>query len=357
MRSILLATTLLPAAALADGLEIVTDIQPIHSLVAQVTAGISEPTVLVEGVTDAHSFSFRPSQARALQEADVIFWVGETMTRWLQEPVDTLGDEAVVVEFLAVKGWPALPFRTDPAFEHAHDDHDDDDNHGHDHDDDDHDDHAHEDHDDDHHDHDHDDHSHDDHDHDDHDDHAHEDHDDDHHDHDHGDIDPHAWLSPDVASAWLAIIANTLSEADPDNAAAYQANATTAQADLVTLKVEITAMLEPVRGRPYIVPHDSLQYFETAFDMPAAGAIALYDATTPGPQRVRAVQDRIAEDNIACVLTDPQVTPVWADLVREGTEAKTAMADPLGGAIAPGPDHHAQTLRAMAGALVACLSD
>lgn len=170
-------------------------------------------------------------------------------------------------------------------------------------------------------------------------------------------MDPHAWTSPAVASAWLGQIAEMLAEADPENAATYRANAQSAQADLVTLSEEINAELVPVRGKRFVVPHDALQYFEVAFDMPAAGAIALHDASAPGPARIREVQDHIAEDAVDCVLADPQVSPAWVELVREGTEANTAVADPLGTQFAPGPDHYAQTLRAISDALVTCMDD
>lgn len=169
-------------------------------------------------------------------------------------------------------------------------------------------------------------------------------------------MDPHAWTDPEVASVWLGHIADTLASADPANADTYRANAGAAQERLATLSAEIEATLAPVRGRAFVVPHDALQYFEIAFDMPAAGAIALSDASAPGPARIRAVQDQIVEQGITCVLTDPLVSSDWVTLVTEGTEARSAVADPIGQPVTPVSGQYEAMMRALATGLADCLS-
>jgi zinc transport system substrate-binding protein len=104
------------------------------------------------------------------------------------------------------------------------------------------------------------------------------------------------------------------------------------------------------------VPHDALQYFEIAFDMPAAGAIALSDASAPGPARIRAVRDQIVEQGITCVLTDPLVSSDWVTLVTEGTEARSAVADPIGQPVTPVSGQYEAMMRALATGLADCLS-
>ena len=168
--------------------------------------------------------------------------------------------------------------------------------------------------------------------------------------------DPHAWLSPDVASVWVGLIAATLAKADPANADAYRANATEAQTRLADLKAAITAELAPVQGRPYIVPHDAYQYFETSFGMPALGAITLSDAATPGPARVAELRDMVTAGAVTCILTDPETSADWTAVIAEGSLAKTAMVDPDGISLAVGPDLYDAILRGIAGALVAWLS-
>ncbi len=391
---------------MADVPNVAVDIAPVHALVARVMEGVGTPDLIVAPGASPHEYSLRPSEASALQDADIVVWMGHDLTPWLEDAIDTLAADASVMSLLEADETTLLDFREGALFEaHEHDDHDEHDEHD-EHDHDDHDDHAeddHEDHAEDKDDHDHDDHDehaedahdhdedehdhkehaeadgHDDHDHDDHDDHAegedkHDDHDhdahanDDHEDHDHddhaeagghdghdhGEHDPHAWLSPTNATAWLNIIAAELSAADPDNAGAYFANATAAKAELEELSAEVNAILEPVRGENFVVFHDAYQYFEVDFDFPAAGAISLSDATDPSPARIAEIQERVQDQNVACVLSEPQFNPGLVATVLEGTEAQTAVIDPLGADLEPGSALYAQVIRNMAKTLAGC---
>lgn len=326
--------SVLPSLA-ATAPEVIADIAPVHSLVARVMEGVGDPALLVPPGQSPHDYALRPSDAARLDAAGIVIWTGEGLVPWLTGPLATLAPDAVSVALLESPGWTTLPRRTDPAFEAGHD-------HGHE-------DHGHEDHA-------HDDHDHGEHAHDDHDDHGHDAHGD-HADHDHGATDPHAWLDPVVAAAWGRTIAETLAAADPDNAATYRANAEALARDLDALTATITAEVAPLRGRGYVVAHDAFQYFETRFDLPASGAVALTDATAPGPARIAALRDLVASGGVVCVLTDPATDPAWSDLIREGTAARTALADAEGVSLDPGPDLYPALLTGLAAALTECLAD
>lgn len=369
--SLSVAATLLAGTALADTPSVAADIAPVHSLVARVMQGVGEPSLIVAPGATPHEYSLRPSEAGALQEADLVFWVSPDLTPWLADAIENLAGGAAVTELLEVEGTTELPFRESALFE-AHDhggkDHGDHDAHAQDdeHDDHGHDDHGHEDHGHDEHaeqdDHDHDGHAHDD-------DHEHDDHghDDDEHEkhseqdhaghegHDHGEHDPHAWLSPDNGAVWLNAIAAQLSAADPDNAGAYFANAAAGREELAALSAEINGILDPVRGRNFIVFHDAYQYFETAFDFPASGAISVSDASDPSPARIAEIQARVAEQGVTCVLSEPQYDPGIVAAVMDGSEANTGVLDPLGSDLDPGPDLYGNVLRNLATALADCL--
>lgn len=374
-----LTATLLAGTAMADVPRVAVDIAPVHSLVARVMAGVGEPSLVIPPGASPHAHSLRPSEAQSLQDADLVFWIGADLTPWMTDAVATLADDADVTALLETDGVTLLEFREGALFEghshdhggHDHEDHAEDAGHDHSHDHDHGDDHDHgHDHGDDHaHDHDHDhgeDHAHDhdldhgdDHSHDHGEDHAHDDghdHGDDHgHDHAHGAHDPHAWLSPDNAAIWLDAIAAQLSAADPENAGAYFGNAAAAKAELDALSAEVNETLEPVRSLSFVVFHDAYQYFETAFDIPASGAISLSDASDPSPARIAEIQARVAEEGIQCVLAEPQFDPGIVATVMDGTAAKTAVLDPLGSDLEPGPDLYPQLLRNLATALTGCL--
>jgi zinc transport system substrate-binding protein len=391
-------------AALADAPKVVADIAPVHSLVFRVMDGIGKPDLIVPNETSPHDYRLRPADAEALENAGLVFWMGEGLTPWMERALDSLSGDATVIELLALDETNTLPFREGALFDaHDHDDHDDHDKEHDDHDDhddhdkehddhDDHDDHDkehddhddHDDHDKEHNDHDdHDDHDHDkehddhddhdDHDHDkehndhdDHDDHdhdkEHDDHDDhddhghdDHAGHDHGEFDPHAWLSTDNARTWLNVIAAKLSSIDPANAGGYFSNASEAITELDALDNEVNEMLDPVRGGKFIVFHDAYQYFETVYDFPASGAISLGDASDPGAARIAEIANRIQSENIQCVLSEPQFNANMVDTVMAGTNAKTEVIDPLGFGIEPGVSLYTKLIKGMASSLVNCL--
>ncbi|MDG3040226.1 zinc ABC transporter substrate-binding protein [Roseicyclus marinus] len=343
---------LMAGTAMAEVPRVAVDVAPVHSLVARVMAGVGEPGLIIQPGGSPHEYNLRPSEAALLQEADIVVWVGPDLTPWMEDAVATLSGDAAVLTLMEAEGTALLPFREGALFEahdhggeeHGHEDHG-------------HDDHAHDDHG--HDGHAHDDHGHDEHAHDDHghDEHAHDahGHDDHGHDHVHGASDPHVWLSPANAALWLDLIAARLSSADPANAGAYFANAAAGKAEIDALVTEIAAILDPVRGGRFVVFHDAYQYFEAEFGFPASGAISLSDASDPSPARIAEIQARVAEEGIACVLSEPQFNPGIVAVVMEGTAAQTAVIDPLGSALAPGAELYPAMMRAMAEALAGCL--
>jgi zinc transport system substrate-binding protein len=278
-----------------------------------------------------------------------VFWIGAGLTPWLADTIETLAPDAAVTELLEADGTIELEFREGALFE-AHEDHEEE-GHGDDGDHKDDGDHADE--------------AHDDHEKEGHDDHTegHEDHADDDHDdedaghegHDHGAHDPHAWLSPQNAMAWLNVIAGQLSAADPDNAGAYFANAAAGRAEIKVLIGEVTATLDPVRDGRFIVFHDAYQYFEMDFNFPASGAISIGDASDPSPARIAEIQGRIAEQGIDCVLAEPQFNPGLVATVLDGTGAQTGILDPLGSDLKPGSALYPQLIRNLSTALAGCM--
>src|SRR5690606_17502588 len=69
---------------------VVASIPPVHSLVAGVMQGIGAPDLLVGPAASAHTYSLRPSDARLLQEAEVVFWIGPIYEAFLEKPLDAL---------------------------------------------------------------------------------------------------------------------------------------------------------------------------------------------------------------------------------------------------------------------------
>ena len=350
--TVLLASAAAPA--MAEPPSVVAGTPVVQSLVAQVIGETGTPEVLLDQGADPHSFQLRPTQAQALADADLVFWVGPELTPWLQRALDGVEGGGEVVTLLEAEGL----HRQD--FQHGHD-HDHDDGHGHGHYDD------------------HDDHDHGDDDHDSHDDHEHEDdhghehgddepghddhaHDDDHghgddHDHAHDGLDPHAWMNTGNAQVWINVIAARLSEHDPDNADTYAANAEAARARIDEIEADVAATLEPVADAPLIMFHDAYGYLSDQFGVNVAGNIALGDAAAPGAERIRELQATLAEAGAVCVFPEVNHSSRYVDVVVEGTGVHVgAELDPAGMMLDYGPELYGELMTQMAAQIAECVA-
>jgi zinc transport system substrate-binding protein len=328
--------------------DVVVSIKPVHSLVASIMKGVGEPSLIVEGAASPHTYSLKPSNARALENADLVFWVGPGLEAFLEKPLEALPKNAKVVELEDAPGLTKLPFREGGAFE-GHD-HDANEEEGHAHG---HDDHGHEEtaaeagHDHDH------GHGHDD---------GHEQeaaeagHEHEHDDHAHGGMDMHLWLDPTNAKAMATEITKGLVDVDPSNKSTYEANLTAVTAEINALDTEIAAQLKPVLEKPFIVFHDAYQYFEKHYGVRVAGSVTVSPETMPGAERLSTIHAKIEELGAACVFAEPQFEPKLIGVVTEGTEAKSGVLDPEGGALEAGPALYGQLMRNLATSISTCLS-
>ena len=330
----------LAATPAAAEISVTATIKPIHALVAQVMQGVGEPSLLVKGAASPHTYALKPSDAKALNHANVVFRVSETVEPFTRKIAASLPDSVRVVTLADAPGIEWLPVRTGDTFE-AHD-------HTHDHDGHDH---NHAEHD---HGHDHskagDDHGH---------DHGHN-----HGDsHDHADAprdgsaprDGHVWLDPENARKMLTEIARVLSEADPANAETFKANAARADTAIKTLEDEIARDLAPIKDKPYVVFHDAYQYFEHRFGLSAVGSITINPEAKPSAKRLTEIRKKLSSLSASCVFGEPQFQTRLVATVTEGTSARAGTLDPEGALVEPGPAAYETLLRNLASGLKSCL--
>ncbi|MDC3033939.1 zinc ABC transporter substrate-binding protein [Candidatus Pelagibacter sp.] len=349
-----LFTFFIPANA---DIKVVASIKPIHSLASYLMNGVAKPDLIVDGYASPHGFAMKPSHAKMLQNADLIFWVGEDLESFLEKPLGSIAKKAEKIELMQVKGLQILKFRERNIF----DDHDD---HGHDdhakkddHDDHDHDSHAkkedHDDHDDhgkkeDHDDHDHDSHAkkdgHDDHD-------EHEGHDD-HEGHAHGEFDPHIWLDPINAKVILFEMSKHLIENDPKNEKIYRDNLSKGYKEIDKLTKDVSSELS--NSVASIVFHDAYQYFEKRFSVNILGAFTVNTDVMPGAEQLAEIREVIEHDKVACVFSEPQFNPDIIKAVAKDMNIKTGVVDPLGATLNPGKDLYFSLIKNMSTSFKGC---
>ena len=366
-------------AAAAEAPAAVASIKPIHSLLAGVMDGVGEPSLLVPGGASPHTWSLRPSDAHALEHADLVVWIGEGLESFLVQPIEALAADAYVLELSRAEGITLLRMREGGAWdEHDHDDHEghDDEEHADEHDDDheghDDEEHAGEMHDDDHEGHDDEEHAgaHDD-DHEGHDDeeHARKKHDDhegheededahvhheDGHEHGMGEYNMHVWLDPENAEVMVRAMADALARVDPEHESVYRANARALEGRLHALDEELEETFAPVRDGGFIVFHDAWQYLDTRYGLRAVGSVTVSPEQAPGAARLAEIRERIVDARATCVFAEPQFEPRLVRTLVEGTGAHTGTLDPLGAALEGGPDLYFGLMRANAAAFRAC---
>ena len=338
------------SSANAD-IKVVASIKPIHSLASYLMDGIGKPGLIVDGYASPHGFALKPSHAKMLQEADIIFWVGEDLENFLEKPLKSVAKKAEKIELLEIKDLNKLKFRERNIFE-GHDDHG--------HKEDGHDDHAKKEDDHDDHGHDEDGHKEDEHKEDGHDDHGHDDdghkedgHDDHGHEgHAHGEFDPHIWLDPMNAKVILKEMTEHLIENDQKNASKYKDNLNKALKDLDKLNKKIKSDLN--KDFKSIVFHDAYQYFEKRYNVNVLGAFTVNTDVLPGAEQLSEIREIIEHDKVTCIFSEPQFNPDIINAVAKDMDIKTGVLDPLGATLNPGKDLYFDLIRNMSKSFKGC---
>ncbi len=294
---------LLPKSVLA--LEVVVSIKPLHSLASVVMSGVGEPKVLIQGVASPHTYTLRPSEARFLARADLVFWGGEALETFLVRALTNLAPKANKVSLLNLEGLTLLPVRSGGAWEEEEEE-------GH------------------------------------------------HHhsqagDQSHLPMDTHVWLDPHNAKVIGLFMAKILAEMDPLNAAAYQANAATLSARLDQLDQQLQQELASLRNVHYVVFHDAYHYFENRYGLGTVGSVVVHPDRMPGMRRIQEIGQRIRSSGAVCLFTEPQFSVRLAETVATSSQVRLGVLDPLGADLPSGVDHYFQLLSGLSRSLVACL--
>jgi zinc transport system substrate-binding protein len=318
-----LFTFFVPANA---DIKVVASIKPIHSLASYLMNGVAKPDLIVDGYASPHGFAMKPSHAKMLQNADLIFWVGEDVENFLEKPLGSIAKKAEKIELMQIKGLQVLKFRERNIFDdhddHGHDDHDKKE---------DHDSHAKKE---------------------DHDDHGKKEDHDDHERNAHGEFDPHIWLDPINAKVILNEMVEHLIENDPKNEAKYKSNLDEALKDIDKLTIDV--MTELSNSVSSIVFHDAYQYFEKRFNVNILGAFTVNTDVMPGAEQLAEIREIIEHDKVACVFSEPQFNPDIIKAVAKDMNIKTGVIDPLGATLNPGKDLYFSLIKNMSASFKGC---
>ena len=283
--------------------KVVASIKPLHSLISYVMDGVGTPDIIIDGSSSPHTFQLKPSHASMLQEADIVFWIGEDLEAFLESPLDSIAKNAKRVTLMDSNEINLLKFREKNIFDEHGDEHDDE--HG-----------------------------------------------DEHDSHAHGEYDIHFWLDPEIAKTIVKIVARELSEVDPANKLTYETNSKKALVSLDKLINETKSKIN--KDATYIVFHDAYQYFEQRFGIEVMGALTVNPEVLPGAKQLAEIREVIEHENVNCLFSEPQFNPNIADTIAKDTGIKTGILDPLGAELNPGKKLYFDLIENMASSLESC---
>ena len=295
--------------------KVIASIKPLHSLVSYVMDGVGTPGILVDGSSSPHTFQLKPSHATMLQEADIIFWIGEDLESFLETPLKSIAKNSRHITLMESDEIELLKFREKNIFG-DHDEHDDHDEHE-----------------------------------------EHEEHGDEHDDHDehghaHGEYDIHFWLDPEIAKTIVKIVTRELSEIDPANSSAYNSNSAKALKEIDQLINDVKSKIN--RDAKYVVFHDAYQYFEKRFGVEVIGALTVNPEVLPGAKQLAEIREVIEHENVNCLFSEPQFNPSIAETIARDTGVKAAIIDPLGAELDPGKDLYFDLIGDIASSFKSC---
>ena len=225
--------------------------------------------LLLRGGETPHSFSLRPSDARMLHGADVVFWIGPDLERPLQNILASLAD----VRSISMLDTPRLETLTmRSAHAHAHDETD----HGH------------------------------------------------HHD---AAVDPHIWLSPPLVRLQAGTILKALTAADPGRSKDYETNYRRFVNEIDALDRDLKTLFSGKEGLPFMVFHPAWGYFAQAYGLTQV-PIEI-EGKDPKPAQLQDMIENARAQGIRVVFVQPQFSVKRAELVAREIGGQVAFADPL----------------------------
>ncbi|MEP3588655.1 MAG: zinc ABC transporter substrate-binding protein [Marinobacter sp.] len=295
--SLALGLATLIAATPAFATNIVASIKPIELIVKAVAGDNTNVSTIVPPGSSPHNYSMKPSQRRALEQADAIFWAGPDMETFLSRLLGGKEFAGKVVAF------------TEPSAEQAD---------------------AHHNHDDDHH------HS--------------------HHGHDHGDgEDPHLWVDPGMALEMAKAVHAKLSTLDGINTSELDANLERFEQSLHTTEQRIKASFNQLEGTSLFAYHNAFERFAEHYELDLAGVLTLNPELSPGARHIAEVQKKLRAANQPCLLTEPQFNRQWWRSITEGLTVTVSTWDPLATDINSTANGYLEFQQSIANAVLECL--
>ncbi len=285
--------------------KLVTTLHPIGLIAAEIMGSFENITVLLPATSSPHHYQLKPSHVRALNQADLVIWVGQSLEMFMNKPIAQLKHKGSVLTLEEIPGLTLLSYRANALWPHQTHDHSS---------------HAH----------------------------VHKD--------TPNNIDGHLWLSTHNAIAMASHIAKRLVKLDPVNSTDYRTNLALFTEKIEQLDKHIRKKMTPYNDTPYLVYHDAFQYFESQYALKPLGAFLTDGAQGLSAKRLRALNRIIKTNKIRCIFADRQYDPSLPKKVASQTGASLVTLDPIGVTISMENGGYMRLLETISKNMLSCLS-
>ncbi|USE36871.1 zinc ABC transporter substrate-binding protein ZnuA [Endozoicomonas sp. SCSIO W0465] len=280
--------------ASAEPPRVLASIKPLQLIAQAVTEGVTEADVLLPPGSSPHSHSLKPSDARKLRSADIIFWVGPSMETFLPKMLASAkGGKAV--SMMDIHGIRLRGSDEDGHHIHVHGEH-----------------------------------------------------------HDHGDYDPHIWLSTDNARVIAREMTRVLVSVDKVNQPRYQSNLNRFLKSMDQTDSRNGQKVEQSGKKPFFVFHNAYGYLQEQYGLEVAGYFTMNPEQQPGARHLVRLKGHLDKAGATCIFREPQFQPAYIERLTEGLSVSVGVLDPLAENIQSGPESYAKFINQLVDSITSC---
>lgn len=146
-----------------------------------------------------------------------------------------------------------------------------------------------------------------------------------------GGTDPHFWTDPTLMAQAAEQVAAALSEADPQGADTYTANAAALVQELGSLDTEAEEAFASCEVTTLVTAHDAFGYFAERYGFDVRPINGLTPDQEPDAGTLGELSDFVRGNGITTVYTETLVSTAVADTVAAEAGVRTAVLDPVEG--------------------------
>lgn len=242
-----------------ESIDVVTTFYPMYYLVDRIGGDLINVDLLLDQGQDAHSYESTAQDVVLVQEADLFIYQDDEMEFFVQDLLGVV-DTSTTHVLESTQGLEMLDEEEDDHEEHEHEDE------GHNH-----------------------------------------------------DYDPHTWLDPIFYSEQAMNVRDALIEVDPENTAAYEANAQALVEDLQALDAEFRQGLEPLTNRTMVVQHQAFGYLAHAYDLEQVAITGLTTNAEPSAQELVEISKFVTENEVGIIYIDPATSTSISETIANST--------------------------------------